>query len=94
MAFLLKIKSWLYAAGAALLAVLGFMLRIKYLEKKRDEAVADSRIWKARAIVKETERKIEKKRKKELSSSLEEEERLIKEKKYEDLDIVNPNDDW
>ena len=92
MAWLLKIKGWLYAAGAAVLAVLGFVLRIKYLENQRDKAAQNARIWEARAHVRDVEKKISKKRKEELSKSLGDLERKIEEKKFEDLDIVNPND--
>lgn len=91
----LKIKSWVWAIGAAALAILAAIGRMSVLKKQRDAARKRANVAEARAELADVEKRIKKKRKKELSTSLEEVERKVKEKKVEELDnLINPNDNW
>lgn len=91
----LKLKSWAWAIGAAALAILAAIGRMSVLKQQRDSARRRADLAEARAHVADVEKRIKKKRKKELSTSLEEVERKVKEKKVEELDnLINPNDNW
>ena len=91
----LKLKSWAWAIGAAVLAILAAIGRMSVLKRQRDSARKRADLAEARAHVADVEKRIKKKRKKELSTSLEEVERKVKEKKVEELDnLINPNDNW
>jgi len=93
MALLLKLKSYAWAIGAAILSILAVFGRMKMLENQRDKARVERDVAKAKVHVYHVEKKIKKKNKEELSSSLKEVERKIKEGKVEDLDnLINPND--
>lgn len=95
MALLLKLKSYAWAIGAAILSILAVFGRMKMLENQRDKARVERDVAKAKVHVYNVEKKIKKKNKEELSSSLKEVERKIKEGKVEDLDnLINPNDNW
>lgn len=93
MGLLLKLKGYAWAIGAAILSILAIFGRMKMLENQRDKARVERDVAKAKVHVYRVEKKIKKKNKEELSSSLKEVERKIKEGKIEELDnLINPND--
>jgi hypothetical protein len=95
MAFLLKLKGYVWALGAFALSIAGLVLRIKYLEKARSRAEDRAHLAEARAHVRETEKRIEKKNKEEFKASLKEAEKEIEKKgeEFEGVDnLSNPND--
>lgn len=97
MGFLVKFKAYLYAGGAAILAALAFFFRTKMLKDQRDRYKEETEVLKARVRFNKQEKKIKKENKQNLSVSLEETERKIKEKRYEDIkNLVDPNnpDNW
>lgn len=95
MGLLLKLKAYAWAIGAALLAALAFIGRLKTLEHQRDKARQRANVAEAKVHINKVEKEIKKKEEKKLSSSLEEVERKIKEGKVEELDnLINPNDNW
>ena len=93
MGLLLKLKGYAWAIGAAILSILAIFGRMKMLENQRDKARVERDVAKAKVHVYRVEKKIKKKNKEELSSSLKEVERKINEGKIEELDnLINPND--
>lgn len=93
MGLLLKLKGYAWAIGAFILSILAIFGRMKMLENQRDKARVERDVAKAKVHVYRVEKKIKKKNKEELSSSLKEVERKIKEGKIEELDnLINPND--
>lgn len=95
MAFLLKLKAWSWQLGAALLAVGAVVLRLSVLKHQRDVARDKANRAEAQVHINKVEKIIKKKRKEELSTSLEEVEREVKKKgeDFEGLDnLSNPND--
>lgn len=93
MFLLLKLKQWAWQIGAVLLAILAVVGRMSMLKYQRDRAKIKAAVAEARVEVHKAEKRIGKKRKEELSTSLEEVERRLKEKKFEGLDnLSNPND--
>lgn len=95
MVFLLKLKAYAWAIGAALLGALAFIGRMKMLKHQRDEARTRANVAEARVHIHKVEKRIKKKEKESLQTSLKEVEEKIKEDRIEDLDnLINPNDDW
>ena len=98
MVLLSLIRKWAWQLGAALLAVLAIVGRIKTLEYQRDKARHRADMADARHEVAKTSKRIEKKKKEELSSSLEEVESVIEKgknrKDFEGLDNLNNPNDW
>lgn len=92
MAFLLRLKAWGWQLGAVVLAILAVVGRMQTLKYQRNRARIKAAIAEARVEIHKTEKRIKKKRKEDLSSSLKEEEKILKEKRFEDSDLVNPND--
>ena len=92
MVLLLKLKQWAWQIGAVLLAIAAVFLRVKTLKYQRDKARVKAAVAEARVHIGKAEKRIAKKEKENLSSSLEEVERKVKEKKFEDLkNLTDPN---
>lgn len=94
MGLLLKLKAWAWQLGAALLAIGAVVLRLSVLKHQRDVARDKANRAEAQVHINKIQKIIKKKKKEELSSSLEEVERKVKEKNFEGLDNLSDPNNW
>jgi hypothetical protein len=94
---LTKISAKLYAAGAAIMAVLGVMLRMQYLKNKNERLTHKAEVLESRVrqdrIIKEREREVAKEFRSRETDLIKELERKDDED-FKGIDNLNNPNDW